>query len=88
MLSEILKAFREAEGPLDLNELSRRLGTDRGALEGMLATLVRHGKLREVEAGGAECGHCAGRLSCAYMKSGNLMGKVFELPAAGQQGGA
>jgi hypothetical protein len=79
MLSEILKAFRETNGPLDLNELSRRLGTERSALEGMLETLVRQGKLREIEPGSSECSHCAGRLSCAHLKAGNLMGRVYEL---------
>ena len=87
MLSQILKAFREATGPLDLNELSRQLGTERRALEGMLETLVRQGKLREVSVGGQECSHCAGRLSCARLTSGNLMGKVFELPAGMPPGG-
>lgn len=79
MLSKILKAFRETEEPLDLSELSRRLGTERSALEGMLETLVRQGKLREIEPGSAECSHCAGRLSCAHLKSAKLMGKVYEL---------
>ena len=79
MLSKILKAFRESDGPLDLNELSHRLGTERSALEGMLETLVRQGKLREVQVGAEECSHCAGRLSCAHLRAGNLMGKVYEL---------
>jgi len=86
MLTEILKAFRQSAGPLDLNELSHKLGTDRSALEGMLALLVRQGKLREVSVGGQECSHCAGRLSCARLTGGNLMGKVYELPA-GTPGG-
>jgi hypothetical protein len=87
MLKEIIRAFKEAAGPLDLNELSRKLGTDRSALEGMLATLVRQGKLREVSVGGQECSHCAGRFSCAHLTSGSLLGKVFELPAGTPPGG-
>jgi hypothetical protein len=87
MLSELLKIFREAEGPLDLTELSHQLGTERSALEGMLETLVRQGKLREVDPGSAECSHCAGRLSCARLKAGRLMGKVYELPAGTTEGG-
>jgi hypothetical protein len=87
MLSEILKAFRGAGGPLDMNELGRRLGTERSALEGMLATLVRQGKLREVVLGGQECSHCAGRLSCGHLQTGNLMGRVYELPAERTEGG-
>ncbi|MCJ7605103.1 MAG: FeoC-like transcriptional regulator [Dehalococcoidales bacterium] len=78
MLAEIMKAFREADMPMDLNELSRSLGTDRSALEGMLETLVRQGRLKEVSIGSEECGHCSGKTSCAHLQSG-LTGKVFEL---------
>ena len=78
MLAEIMKAFREADTPMDLNELSRSLGTDRSALEGMLETLVRQGKLKEVSIGSEECGHCSGKTSCVHLQSG-LIGKVFEL---------
>jgi hypothetical protein len=87
MLAEILKTFRGADGTLNLDELSCKLGTDRSALEGMLATLVRQGKLREVDVGGRECSHCAGRLSCAHLTRGNLLGKVYELPAGVPPGG-
>jgi hypothetical protein len=79
MLAEILEAFRETGGPLDLEELSRRLGTDRSALEGMLELLVRQGKLKEVSLGSTQCDHCSGRKSCAMLKKGNLLGTVYEL---------
>jgi hypothetical protein len=79
MLSTILKEFERAEGPLDLNELSRRLGVERSALDGMLEYLVRKGKLREVGLGTETCAHCAGRLSCAQVQMGNLMGKAYKL---------
>jgi DNA-binding IclR family transcriptional regulator len=88
MLAQILKLFREIDGPLDLPELARRLGTERSALEGMLETLVRQGKLREVDPGSEACSMCAGRLSCAHLQAGALMGKVYELPEASEQGGA
>jgi hypothetical protein len=88
MLAQILKLFREIDGPLDLPELARRLGTERSALQGMLETLVRQGKLREVDPGSEACSHCAGRLSCAHLQAGNLMGKVYELPAVTEEGGA
>jgi hypothetical protein len=78
MLTEILKTFRETAQPMDLNELSRALGTDRSALEGMLETLVRQGKLKEVNVGGATCGHCHARGGCAALRSG-MIGKVYEL---------
>lgn len=79
MLSEILKAFRQTGGPLDLNELSRQLGTERSALEGMLELLVRQGKLKEVNPGAEDCVHCRDRSHCAHLQAGNLMGKVYEL---------
>jgi predicted transcriptional regulator len=80
MLSQILKAFEESNGPMDLNELSRRLGIERSALEGMLELLVRQGKLREIKPGSEVCAHCSSRLSCGYLHSGKLMGTVYELP--------
>jgi len=79
MLSEILKTFRQTRGPLDLNELSRQLGAERSALEGMLELLVRQGKLKEVTPGSEGCAHCNDRSYCAHLQAGNLMGKVYEL---------
>ena len=79
MLTEILKTFREINGPLDLEALSRKLGTERSALEGMMETLVRQGKLKEVTLGSEDCAHCSGRLSCGYLQAGKTMGKVYEL---------
>jgi hypothetical protein len=79
MLSRILKEFEGAKGPLDLNELSRRLGVERSALDGMLEYLVRKGKLREVGLDTETCAHCAGHLSCAQLQMGNLMGRAYEL---------
>lgn len=79
MLSEILKNFRQTGGPLDLNELSRHLGIERSALEGMLEMLVRQGKLREVRLGSEDCAHCGSRSSCAHLQSDQIMGKVYEL---------
>jgi len=79
MLVRIIGEFKQTDGLLDLNELSRRLGVERSALEGMLQLLVRQGKLREVGAGTETCAHCAGRLSCASIQMGNVMGKAYEL---------
>ena len=87
MLSEVLKAFRQTGEPLDLNELSRHQGIERSALEGMLELLVRQGKLREVRLGSEDCAHCSGRLSCAYLQAGNIMGKVYELVENPGEGG-
>ncbi len=87
MLAEIMKQFREADEPFDLNELARRLDVAPGALEGMLATLVRQGKLREVEIGSADCRECRSRLSCAHLAGGAALGKVYELPPGQHRGG-
>ncbi len=79
MLSDIIKAFEESSGPMNLKELSRQLGTEPGALGGMLGLLVRQGKLREIKPGSEECHHCGSRASCGHFKSGKLMGTVYEL---------
>jgi hypothetical protein len=82
MLSQIINAFKQNAGPLDINELGRRLGIERSALEGMLGLLVRQGRLREIRPGSEECAHCRNRAGCGYLKSGNLMGIVYELPGS------
>jgi hypothetical protein len=79
MLAQIIDEFKRADGPLDLNELSRRLGVERSALEGMLQLLVRQGKLCEIGSGTEVCAHCIGRLSCASVQLGNVMGRAYEL---------
>jgi len=68
MLRQVLHEIEAAQGPLDLNELSRRLDVDRGALEGMVQFWVRKGRLIDdvaVAETAAVCavGHCGG--SCA-----------------------
>ena len=80
MLSRIIDEFRKSSGLLDLNELSRRLGVDKSALDGMFQLMVRQGKLREVGPDTEACTHCAGHLSCASMPLGNA-GKIYELVA-------
>ena len=78
MLSEILNSFKTGE-PQDIEEMSQRLGTERSALEGMLMTLVRQGKLKEVILGSEDCNHCSGRASCVHFHKGETLGKVYEL---------
>jgi hypothetical protein len=79
MLAEILKALEEADGPVDMNRLSRELDVERSALEGMLQTLVRQGKLREIEPGSQTCASCSRRSGCTYLKAGESGVKVYEL---------
>ena len=80
MLSEIMKKFEKSEGPVDLAMLSRELGVEKSALEGMLKTLVRQGKLREVSPGSEACTGCSRRSGCDYLQAGETGGKVYELP--------
>ncbi|PDW02810.1 FeoC-like transcriptional regulator [Candidatus Viridilinea mediisalina] len=57
MLHQVLHAFESADGPLALDDLSRQLGIERSALEGMIAFWVRKGRLQEL---GGACGQAAG----------------------------
>lgn len=60
MLQHVLHAFETATGPLSLDELSRELGIERGALEGMIAFWVRKGRLQDSASPGCggSCGSC------------------------------
>jgi len=67
MLSEILQAVASAKGPLSLRRLSKQLGVEPSALEGMILYWVRKGRIRiEAEspqtATACASGHCG--LSC------------------------
>ena len=76
-LSRILKEFRDTDGPINLNELSQRLGVERSALDGMLDLLVRQGKLREIDSFG--CASCKSHRDCAHTSHGSFMGKTYVL---------
>jgi len=72
MLTRLLEELEAAQQPLTLEELSARLDIEPTALEGMLRTLMRMGKLRDDrEAAMQACGlHCAGcdqRSECALL---------------------
>jgi DNA-binding Lrp family transcriptional regulator len=77
MLSQIIKELERAGGVIDLNELSRRLGVQRSALDGMIETLVRKGRLREVGVGETPpmCASCAERSGCTLVD----IGKAYEV---------
>lgn len=49
MLQQVLTEIRASQGTIRLDELSRKLGVERGALEGMISFLVRKGHLRDEE---------------------------------------
>jgi DNA-binding HxlR family transcriptional regulator len=77
MLSQILQELERADGVIDLNELSRRLGVQRSALDGMIETLVRKGRLRQVEVGEPPpmCASCGKRSACTLVS----IGKTYEV---------
>jgi hypothetical protein len=82
MLARIIKEFRTSGGAVNLNELSLRLGVERTALDGMLETLVRQGRLREACAvtGSASC-HCSGGCCGCGENARKAFGKSYELVA-------
>jgi DNA-binding IclR family transcriptional regulator len=76
MLTKILQALREAQGPLGLAELATQLEIDVSTLEGMLEQLVRQGKLRRAEEMTAEAcrlEHASGAYGdlCAFLTHGD-----------------
>jgi DNA-binding IclR family transcriptional regulator len=81
MLSQILKEFHNSGGVISLNELSQRIGVARSALDGMLQTLARQGRLREVCATGRFSGscHCSSCHGCVQAHGDGPDGKLYEL---------
>jgi len=61
MLTKILNLLKE-RGPMSLAELARHFQTDASAIEGMLETLERKGRIEELE---TQCSRCKG---CLEMK--------------------
>jgi hypothetical protein len=77
MLRRVLQELESAQSPLDLNELSRKLGLERSALDGMIEFWVRKGRLKDdarqneqifATCGGGSCGGtCPGPQGCPYI---------------------
>ena len=89
MLHQVLQEIEAAQGAVNLNELSRKLGVEQSALEGMIGYWVRKGRLRDDSqaeeiplsscASGA-CGHsCPGPQGCPFVmqlpKTYTLLGR-------------
>jgi hypothetical protein len=70
MLKEILAEFRHTTTPLCAADLNAKLAVDTCALEGMLQTLVQHGRLVEVTDGANVCHACPVRGGCVVMSYG------------------
>lgn len=77
LLREVLRELEAAEGPVNMNALSQKLGVERSALEGMIQFWVRKGRLKDDEreneqifatCGGGSCGGgCPGPQGCPYV---------------------
>jgi hypothetical protein len=82
VLRQVLEALESVQGPVNLDDLSRRLGVERSALEGMINFWLRKGRLREdylaarpsVCASGTCGGSCPGASSCSPL---NEMPRFF-----------
>ena len=58
MLQQLLRLLEESEQSCQISELSRLLNAQPSAVEAMLETLVRRGRVVAVEAGSQLCGEC------------------------------
>jgi hypothetical protein len=58
MLHQVLTEIEQANGPITLNELSRKLNVETSALQGMIEFWVRKGRLRDDEAATAVATAC------------------------------
>lgn len=86
MLRQILDTFDSWPGPVSLEALSRRLGIEPAVLDGMLAELVRMGRLVRLDpraaAACAACGHTNG---CPFVLS--VTGVYYAVPTSIADGG-
>ena len=75
MLYQLLEEIEQAQGPVLISDLGRKLDIDPGVLMGMIEFWVRKGRLRDDDAALEEglacapngCGdHCSGVSGCAF----------------------
>jgi hypothetical protein len=75
MLNQVLYEIEQASGPITINELSRKLGIESSALQGMIDFWVRKGRLHDDDAamaddaacGSGSCGdNCFGLTACPF----------------------
>ena len=71
MLKQVLQEIESSTSPIDLNSLSRKLGIERTALDGMIRFWVQKGRLKDEAChGGDSSMHCdtmGCRSSCSGM---------------------
>jgi hypothetical protein len=85
MLRRVLQAFEETDGPVKLADLSRELGVEPGALEGMVDFWVRKGRI-QASGQGSEFFACtaAGCSTCGDADSCPLVAKMPRMYTATQ----
>jgi hypothetical protein len=93
MLRQVLRELESARSAVNLNELSRKLGIERSALEAMVDYLVRKGELRDddkaaeeamAKCGSASCGSsCPGPQGCPFVMK---MPRTFSLAVCDETG--
>lgn len=85
MLQQVLQAVKSAQGPVNLNDLARKLGVERSALDGMIQFWVRKGRLRDDDiqpdtpSEGCSCSStssCPGPKACPFVLT---MPKTYSL---------
>ena len=77
MLNQVLQEIRSTQSTLNLGDLSRKLGIERSALDGMIQFWVRKGRLVDDEAAETQAGvvcsiggcgaSCMGTSNCAFV---------------------
>lgn len=81
MLHQVLSEIKNARGPITVSELSRKLGIQPAALEGMIEFWVRKGRLqRDDQEIGESCSCGAGESHCAPVSSCVSMPKAYVYP--------
>jgi hypothetical protein len=80
MLRAVLHAVRDAGKPMCLADLSRDLGIEQSALEGMLETLVARGRLRAIVFEDDGCTACPVKSGCFIMNDGVAVTYAVPVP--------
>ena len=81
MLQQLLQEIESAQGAINLNEMARKLGIERGALAGMIEFWIRKGRLKvDSEALESVCGGCSG-IECGGNPAGSPGGPfIINMP--------
>lgn len=92
MLHRVLQEIETAQGSINLGELSRKLGVEQSALEGMIQVWVRKGRLKDdsqsagiprSSCGSHGCGHaCPGPQACPLIMK---LPRTYTLLGGGSQ---